>query len=132
MNKLTKKLLALGLALSIVVGVGSVSVFASSSSGPAQGFCDVHRIYCFSELGQKTARAKTTVFYNGGMTRISSDYTYMNNSTLKKTTVTKENRAIQTTGVSFTAPGNSRSVRIASTHKVEFNSQWTGHTYVNY
>ena len=130
MNKFTKRLLALGLALSIVVGAGGVSVFAKTGSGPAQGFLNGHRIYCFSDIGTQTGRAKTTVFYNGGMTRVSSDYTYINNKTLRQTTINKQNRGIQSTEVGFLAPGGCRSVMIRSKHTVEFSSKWTGTTYV--
>ena len=130
MNKFTKRLLALGLALSISVGAGGVSVFAKTGSGPAQGFLNGHRIYCFSDIGPNSARAKTIVYYNGGMTRVSSDYTYINNKTLRQTTINKQNRGIQSTEVGVLAPGGCRSVMIRSKHTVEFSSKWTGTTYV--
>ena len=124
MNKFTKRLLALGLALSIVAGAGGVSVLANT----AQGFINGYKIYCYSDITPNTAHSKTMVCANGGMARITSNYIYLNKNTLQKTKVTKQNRDIQSTEVYFTAPQNCSSVKVYSSHKVEFSSVWSGTT----
>ena len=87
-----------------------------------------YKIYCYSDITPNTAHSKTMVCANGGMARITSNYIYLNKNTLQKTKVTKQNRDIQSTEVYFTAPQNCSSVKVYSSHKVEFSSVWSGTT----
>ena len=129
MNKFTKRLLALGLVLSIVTGIGSVSVFAKPyTSGQIHGY--VARGY--SNISQYSANA-TTTYEKSGLLSVNSTYYYVNVKTLAANHVSKDRLATKSPTVTFSAPKNCRSIKISSSHRVEaYYSIWTAYTDAEY
>ena len=125
MNKFTKSVLALGLALSILAGVGGVSVFAKSfEKGQVNG------VNCRggSSIAATSASAYTSYDTNGTVT-VSSTYKYVRISDLKGTTEKRTNGHYNYTSNNFSVSNSHRSVYISSNHKVSISGQsWSATT----
>ena len=132
MNKFTKSILALGLALSILIGVSGTSVFAASRSDYRFGNISNKQVTCVSNINYSTASA-TTSFQASGKLDVASTYAYVNTNTLIARKTSKSRIASKNPTVSFCAPVNCKSVWIQSTHTVEaYNQVWKGTTYCVY
>ena len=130
MNKFTKRLLALGIALSIVVGVGSVSVFAKTSRASAMvnGATAIGE----SSISYSTASASTT-YYSAGSMSVNSTYTCVNVNTLYVRNINKNSTAYVPVSVNFKAPAKYKSVAIKSNHRVSFQiNNWSASTRAEY
>ena len=129
MNKFTKSILALGLALSIIVSVGGVSVFAS---GRATGSINGYSATGISSISYNSANASTT-FTGAGKKSVTSTYVYVNNKTLAAGRLTKDCSTWHEAQVGFLAPSGCKSVIINSKHSVEVNYQrWAATTSITY
>lgn len=115
MNKFTKRLLALGLALSIVVGIGSVSVFADS--GKVTGTLNGNRTVGTYSIERYGAKAGTSYAGNGSAI-ISSNYGYANLVTLNYRSMSKSARNNKSASVNFKAPQYCISIQMRNTHTV--------------
>lgn len=129
MNKLGKRILSLGLVLSIVCGIGSISVFAASSvSGSINGYTTKG----VSSITYSGGSAYTSYGTNGEVT-VTSTYHYINYINLNSGSSTKRKGHTNYAQVDFSAPSNCRSNYISSSHKVATSSQtWTGITSKTY
>ena len=129
MNKFTKSILALGLALSIIVSVGGVSVFAASQKrGNLNGYSTI----AVSTIAKSSAYASTQ-FATNGKRSVTSTYVYVNTTTLAGGRSTKDFTSMREAKVSFVAPKGCRSVKISSSHYVEaFDKRWTANTSAVY
>ena len=129
MNTFTKSILALGLALSILVGVGGTSVFAS---GRATGSINGYSATGVSSISYSSANAYTT-FTGAGKKSVASTYVYVNNKTLAAGRMTKDCSTWHDAQVRFSAPSGCKSVIINSKHIVEVNYQrWSATTSRTY
>ena len=115
MNKFTNRLLALGLALSIVAGAGGISVFAES--GKVTGTLNGYRTTGTYSIDRYGAKAGTSYASNGSAI-ISSNFYYVNLITLQGRSTTKSARNKKSASVSFKAPKNCYSIQIRNTHTV--------------
>ena len=129
MNKITKSILALGLALSILVGVGGTSVFAGS-----RNVLKIKDYYAIAEsrISEKSAWAKTS-FESGGKVTVNSLYIYLNTKNLNSYTTRANRSGIESVSLRFNAPANCRSVRIVTNHRVEvYGTTWNSTTNISY
>ena len=122
MNKFTKSILALGLALSILIGVSGTSVFAASHYVT---MINGYYATAVSNISSTNAAANTT-FATKGRVSVESTYTYVNTQTLNAIKITKSSNTLGSSTVSFVAPSNCRSVSIYSKHRVDhYGKSWT-------
>ena len=129
MNKFTKSILALGLALSILVGVGGTSVFAGSRLNLT---IDGHPAIAESRVSQKKAWASTS-YEHGGRVNVQSSYTYLDTKTMKAYNSSASRTSIKSATVNFNAPEGCQSVGINSCHRIEaLNKTWTVTTSSKY
>ena len=123
--KKRKRIVALGLAISIVLGIGSVAVFAASS---ATGSINGYTTKGVSSIGQKSASAYTS-YGTSGQVSVNSKYSYVNTDTLSTGIKSQNNGHYNYAQVNFTAPTNCHSVKIESSHTVSASNQtWTAKT----
>lgn len=126
MNKFTKGILSLGIALSILAGATGVTAFAANyQSATVAGY----GVVCKSDIKYSTATAYTT-YGNYASVSVESTYRYCNTSTGvsgRKSNGTGSNKSAS---LSFKAPSNNKSVSISSTHKVSAGGQyWSTNTF---
>ncbi len=131
MNKVGKRILALCLALSVICGIGSISVFADdydSETGAISGYSTKG----YSYIGQTSAYAYTSFGGNGQVT-VSSTYGYVNVYTLATDSESRNDGDHSYAQVNFTAPRNCHSVYIDSDHQVvAYGQTWSTSTYATY
>lgn len=128
-TRIGKKISAFALALTIVLGIGSMSVFAgSSATGAVNGY---------TTRGTSTIKATSggasTTYQSTGAVSVKSTYSYVNTNTLVTDKITKSKGYYQSCSVSFTAPNGCRSVKVSSSHNVTAAGQsWTASTSKTY
>lgn len=124
-TRIGKKISAFALALTIVLGMGSMSVFAASSAtGAVNGY---------TTRGTSTIKARSggasTTYQSTGAVSVKSTYSYVNTNTLVADKITKSKGYYKSCSVSFTAPNGCRSVKVSSSHNVSAAGQsWTAST----
>ena len=123
MNKFTKSILALGLALSIIVGVGGTSVFAASRKCETHAFINDCYITAVSNLSETSAGANTSASIRANVS-VTSTYIYMNVSDLSTHSITKRSTNSKSATVTFSSTKNCRSISIRSTHTAQAYSQY--------
>ena len=127
MNKITKRLLALGLALSISVGAGGVSSFAGSNkyTGTLNGYKTL-ATYSIDKYGAKAS----TAYGGNGSAEVISNYSYVNMITLYSRSVTKRARNKKSATVNFSAPNQCYSIQMYNTHSVVSSGKSWEKTYL--
>ena len=131
MNKFTKSILALGLALSIIVGVGGVSVFAAMKEDVKRGWINGYNASAVSTITETKASARTS-YVGSGATTVYSQYTYVKLSTLENSKITRSYGNYGPSSVNFIAPKNCRSIAVVSSHEVHAGgSTWYANTKVH-
>ena len=130
MNKFTKGILSLGIALSILAGATGVTAFAASKTDKKSGSIGSNYTSGSSTIDDRTASAYTS-FGNNGTVSVNSTYDYVRLSDVKGFTSTRSNGHYHSTSVSFSVGENYRSVKIKSDHYVAGSGQtWTAKTSV--
>ncbi len=129
MNKVGKRFLSACLALSVICGIGGISVFAASSaSGSINGY-DTSGV---SSIWYTGASAYTSFETNGDVS-VRSTYTYINYNTLDEDDTYQSEGHYNYADVGFVAPSNCRSKKINSYHRVSaFSQTWTANTSATY
>lgn len=130
MKKFGKRILALGVALSIICSIGCAS-FAASSIKPTVNGIKGSASSTMAKSGE-SASASTT--YNAsGAVSVKSTYTSVHIATRKVKTQNKTKGNYGSVSVSFTKPLNHVSKRISSEHSISVgNQKWTGKTSDSY
>ena len=127
MNKFTKGILSLGLALSIIVG-GAATAFADSKSGSINGYYTTGSSYVTYNSG-----SAGTSFGSNGSVAVNSTYSYVNVNTLATGSTSRNNGHYKYASVSFSAPKNCRSVKVSSSHSVTaYGQSWSTTTSAIY
>ena len=131
MNKITKNILALGLALSIIVGVGGVSVFAAAKKNQKKSLVDGYYATAVSTISDTKASASTS-YASSGAASVNSKYIYVKITTLEGGSMHRSTGNYGSATVNFTAPKNCRSVAVSSSHEVDTSkSVWRANTSVS-
>ena len=127
MNKFTKGILSLGLALSILVG-GAATAFAGSKSGQVNG----HNTTGSSSITSNSGSAGTSLSGSGTVV-VTSTYSYVNINSLTTGSTSRTKGHYNYASVSFSAPKNSRSVKVLSSHHVSaYDQDWGTNTSAVY
>lgn len=128
MNKFTKGILSLGLALSILVGAAGTAL-ADTKEGSLGG----NKTTATSTINKKNAYVSTT-FNGSGVVSYSSEYKYVRSSDLD-TGIINRGYGNYSTSVStkIYAPDGYKSVYVKSSHKAVTNGQsWKAETSADY
>ena len=127
MKSFKKSILALGLALGVLAGMGGAAVNADQTQyGSLAGVSVVGN----SNITYSKGTAYTTCGGYGGSVSVSSTYYYCKTS--DGTSAHKGNGAgdSRSAGVSFSAPGGGKSISISSSHKFYYSGQlWSTSTF---
>ena len=130
MKSFKKGILALGLTLGIIASVGGAAFAGSNAYGQVNGYAASGR----SRIYTNTAEAATN-FADRGTVTVYSEYVYVNVNNLNTGKITKNNGGNNTdkASLSFTAPSNTRSVKIESSHVVyALGKLWSASTKATY
>jgi hypothetical protein len=131
MKSLKKGILALGLTLGIIASVGGSVVFAASETF---GHVNSYATSARSRVFTNTADART-FFATKGTVTVYSEYYYINVNNLNIGKMTRNDGGNNTyvASLAFTAPNNTRSVKIESSHVVyAFGDLWSASTKATY
>ena len=131
MKTLKKGLLALGLTLGIIASVGGSSVFAVSYR---RGYVNGAYVTAESNISYIKATGQT-LSPKVGLVTVTSRYIYVNTRTFNAGRQDKyDGDTIRKLAkVSFTAPNNTKSITITSSHKVSsYGETWTACTTNEY
>jgi len=124
-TRIGKMISASALALTIVLGMGSMAVFAGN---PATGAVNGYTTRGTSTIKARSGGASTT-YQSTGAVSVNSTYSYVNTNTLVTDKITKSKGYYKSCSVSFTAPNGCRSVKVSSSHNVSAAGQsWTAST----
>lgn len=125
-TRICKMISASALALTIVLGIGSMAVFAGN---PATGAVNGYTTKGISTIKATSGGAATT-YQSTGAISVKSTYSYVNTNTLVTGKITKSKGYYKSCSISFTAPNGCRSVKVSSSHNVSAAGQsWTASTY---
>lgn len=130
MKKFGKRILALGVALSIICSIGCASFAASSIKPTVNGI----KGSASSTMAKDGESASASTTYNAsGAVSVKSTYTSLHISSRKPRTLTRTKGNYGTASVNFTKPTNYVSQRISSEHSISVSNQrWTGNTSDSY
>ena len=127
MKSFKKSILALGLALGVLAGMGGAAVNAAQTqTGSLAGVSVMGK----SDITYNKGTAYTTCGGYGGSVSVSSTYYYCKTS--DGTSAHKGNGAgdSRSAGVSFSAPTTCKSISISSSHKFYYSGQlWSTSTF---
>ena len=117
MKTFKKSILALGLAMGVLASTGQIAGYYTSGN---------------SSISSTSGSAYTS-YGDYGSVAVNSTYSWVNTKTLATGTQSRNNGHYKSTSVSFSAPSNSRSVAISSSHSVSAHSQsWSANTSATY
>lgn len=130
MKKAGKRILAAGVTLGIICGIGGAAFAANIPEKINNVKVNGYSVSCLSKLSsdERTASASTT--YNGsGAVSVSSTFKSIYIPTRKVTTQKRTKGNYGTASVSFNRPANDLAKRIESDHSVSASNQtWKGKT----
>lgn len=119
MKSFKKTILALGLTLCIIAGVGSASFAAYSTSTYINGAHAFANSFCYPYEGRSS-----TLYFGTGLVTLNTVYTYVNYKTLATSSMSRSDGANRReVSFRFIAPSNCRSLHISSSHLVYTGGQ---------
>lgn len=126
MNKLTKRLAAIGAAMTMAVSMMSMGASASDTvTGNFPGYTNNGS----SSITYSTGSSSTTTTKSNTTAIVQGKYIYVNMSTAVRTTKTYNNGGLYSAAVNFNAPSGCRSYSESATHIVGSWSQPTSVIY---
>jgi len=130
MKSFKKSILALGLALGVMAGMGGAAVYAANIPQTQTGALAGVSVMGNSNITYSKGTAYTTCGGYGGSVSVTSKYIYCNTSTGAPTTLRNGAGDSRSAGVGFSAPNGSKSLSISSSHNFYYSGQsWSANTY---